>query len=31
MMEGVNSAMMYCKNFSINVTMYPQHNNNKNK
>jgi hypothetical protein len=30
MMEGVNSIMIYliyCKNFCVNATMYPQHNN----
>jgi hypothetical protein len=27
---GVNSTMICCKN-SVNVTMYPQYNNNKNK
>jgi hypothetical protein len=26
-MEEVNSTMIYCKNF-VNVTMYPQYNNN---
>jgi hypothetical protein len=25
---GLNSAKIYCKNF-VNVTMYPQYNNNK--
>jgi hypothetical protein len=27
-MEGVNSTMICCKNF-LNVTMYPQYNNNE--
>jgi hypothetical protein len=30
-MEGVKSTMIYCKNSGINVTMYPQYNNNKKK
>jgi hypothetical protein len=30
MMEGVNSTMIYCKNF-VNVTMYPQYKDNKKK
>jgi hypothetical protein len=28
---GVNSVMIYCENLFLNVTMYPQYNNNKNK
>jgi hypothetical protein len=27
MIEGVNSTMIYCKHF-VNVTVYPQYNNN---
>jgi hypothetical protein len=27
MIEGMNSTMIYCKNF-VNVTIYPQYNNN---
>jgi hypothetical protein len=28
MMEGINSAVFYCKNF-VNVILYPQNNNKK--
>jgi hypothetical protein len=28
MMEGVNSSIIYCKNF-VNVTVFPQYNNKK--